>query len=88
MSAHASSLREAVQRRDAAGIERAAHSLKGSVSTFAAKDAVDAASKLEVIGRDARLEVADAAGASLVHEVARLRKALEELIARQDMRLK
>ena len=77
-------IQEAVQRRDAAAIERAAHSLKGSVSTFAAKDAVDAALKLEIIGRDARIEVAETAAASALHEVARLRTALQELIAGQQ----
>jgi two-component system, sensor histidine kinase and response regulator len=38
-------IQDAVKRRDAAAIERAAHSLKGSVSMFAAKDAIEAASE-------------------------------------------
>jgi len=74
----------AVQNKDAAGIERAAHSLRGSVSMFAAKDAVEATSKLEIIGREARVEVAEAAVASVLHEVARLRTAFEELIGGQQ----
>ncbi len=40
-------IRSAIQREDFPGIERAAHSLKGSVVNFAARHSVDAALKLE-----------------------------------------
>ena len=73
-------LQEAVRQRNTEKIERAAHSLKGSVSTFAAKDAIDAAYKLEMIGREGRMDAAESAAESLAHEVVRLRAALEELI--------
>ena len=54
-------IREGVANRDAGALERASHRLKGSVANFSAKRAFDAAYKLEVIGREERLEEADAA---------------------------
>jgi len=47
-----SDLRNAVTARDAQGIERQAHSIKGSVSTFGAGAAFKAALELESQGRN------------------------------------
>ena len=44
-------IREAVATGDQGNLERQAHSLKGSVSTFGAKEAFDAAYELEKQGR-------------------------------------
>jgi HPt (histidine-containing phosphotransfer) domain-containing protein len=44
-------IREAISRGDAASLVRAAHSFKGVAGTFGAKEATEAASKLELIGR-------------------------------------
>ena len=44
-------IRDAVARGDQSGLERHAHSLKGSVSTFGAQEAFDAALALEKQGR-------------------------------------
>ena len=44
-------IRDAVARGDQSGLERHAHSLKGSVSTFGAEEAFDAALALEKQGR-------------------------------------
>ena len=44
-------IREAVARGDTAKLENAAHSLKGSVANFGARDAVEAAFRLEQMGR-------------------------------------
>ena len=44
-------LREAATRGDAQALERAAHGIKGSVSTFGARDAVEAAQHIEQLGR-------------------------------------
>ena len=44
-------IRRAAESADAAALERSAHSLKGSVSPFAAKSAHEAVCKLERIGR-------------------------------------
>jgi CheY-like chemotaxis protein/HPt (histidine-containing phosphotransfer) domain-containing protein len=74
-------LREAVARRDGHGVERAAHTLKGAVAVFAAGAATDAARRLEAIGREGKLDDADAALEALEEELARLRPALDRLAA-------
>ena len=48
-------LRQALERQDAAAIQNAAHGLKGAVANFGAKPAIDAASELERLAREARL---------------------------------
>src|SRR5580700_12210479 len=48
-------IRNAVAANDASGVEHNAHSLKGSVSTFGAKDVFEAALALEKLGRSANL---------------------------------
>ena len=44
-------IQEAVATRDAAKLENTAHALKGSVANFGARDAVEAAFRLEQMGR-------------------------------------
>jgi HPt (histidine-containing phosphotransfer) domain-containing protein len=46
-----SDVKRAIEVRDAQALERAAHSLKGSVANFGAKDAHQAALRLEMMGR-------------------------------------
>ena len=70
-------VREALAAGDAEALESAAHSLKGSVSNFAGSAAVEAALRLETMGRDGDLTDAPAACAALEREIARL---LPELI--------
>ena len=64
-------LRRAVKRREAKGIRIAAHGLKGAVSHFGPSDALEAASALERMAAEGRLQEVDAAldrlAASLVH---------------------
>ena len=72
-------LEAAVKARDAEGIMRAAHRLKGSVATFAAKPATAAAFRLETMGRDGDIGNVDAAFSDLQAELARLHPALESL---------
>jgi PAS domain S-box-containing protein len=76
-----SEVRGAMERGDIAGLERAAHALKGATGNFAAKRAVDAARRLEALARDGNLAAAAAACNALEHEVARLRPALTSLAA-------
>lgn len=46
-----SSIKQAIENNDAPGLERAAHSLKGSASNFSAPDVVESARELEYIGK-------------------------------------
>ena len=72
-------VREAVSSRDAKSLERAAHSLKGSIATFAAQGAHDAALQLERLARAGDLSAAENAYLVLANEIQRLKPALEDL---------
>jgi two-component system, sensor histidine kinase and response regulator len=77
-----SELSDALARGDAGGIASGAHALKGSVANFRADAAFDAAAKLESIGQNGDLSLADFALAKLETEIVRLRqdlKAFEEV---------
>lgn len=74
-------LRNAVSDRQARDIERHAHSLKGSVSNFAANEVIEAAFCLEDKGRrDALADIEDDLRC-LEQTLERLKPALESLIA-------
>jgi HPt (histidine-containing phosphotransfer) domain-containing protein len=45
-------LADAIQKKNARGLERAAHTFKGSVSNFGSKDVYEAALALEKMGRE------------------------------------
>ena len=53
-----SAIEDAISRKDAAGLHRAAHTLKGSVANFGAKAVVEKAKALEMIGRSGDLSSA------------------------------
>ena len=72
-------IRAAVVARDPCEVMKASHSLKGSVSVFGAKSAVDAAQNLESIGREGKLEGLGEAFAQLEREMALVTFALEEI---------
>jgi len=52
---HMAEIRQAVARRDSKALEVAAHTLKGSVSNFAAETACTSAQRLESMGREGNL---------------------------------
>jgi len=79
-----SNIQDAITRKNADELRRAAHFLKGSVSTFAAQAAIDAALKLERIARSGELMGAGDAYASLAAEIRRLRAALQDLMSAQN----
>jgi two-component system sensor histidine kinase/response regulator len=79
--AQLSQISAAIARRDAKALALAAHALKGSVSTFHARRAVEAAAVLEQIGRAGDLSNADHFFEALSVEVASLSRALQELTA-------
>ena len=79
-------IKEAVRRSDAEALRTAAHKLKGSVGNFAAKQALAAAQRLEIMGRDRDLDKAGDAHMALESELARLTEGLTKLIRDSSMR--
>ena len=72
-------LRSAAARGDAKAVERTAHGLKGSVANFGAKAAVDAAFRIESMGRDRKLTEVPQVLQTLEVALAELRPELEAL---------
>jgi CheY-like chemotaxis protein len=72
-------IKEAAERGDSKTVERAAHTIKGSVSNFAAEPAYRAAQKLEEMGRHGDINRAGEACADLESEIERLKPALAAL---------
>ena len=72
-------IREAIDKGDEKGLERSAHTLKGSVGNFFAKKAVDASLRLETMGREGALDEAPQAFEVLEKEIERLIPLLENL---------
>lgn len=72
-------IRTAIASGDAGALERAAHTLKGSVSNFAAQPASEAARRLELIGRTGHLQEAPEACGALETEIERFTLALVAL---------
>ena len=73
-------IQEGIDKGDAHVVERAAHSLKGSVANFAAKRAHEAAYRLEVLGREVNLGEANEALADLEKEIEGLKGALDSAV--------
>jgi two-component system sensor histidine kinase/response regulator len=71
-----SAVRDALARNDSDALQRAAHSLKGSVSTFAAQDALNAVLKVEAIANAKNFDGAADACVVLEKEIERLHIAL------------
>jgi len=72
-------MREAIASGDAQGLERAAHTLKGTVGNFAATAATTAALLLEQMGRERNLAQAEEGYAALERELDRLKASLAEI---------
>ena len=72
-------VRQSASARDARGLERAAHALKGACSNFSAAAAVDAMSVLEQAGRSQKFEQIDECLDRAERELERLRRALVAL---------
>ncbi|MBZ5659425.1 MAG: response regulator [Acidobacteriia bacterium] len=72
-------LREAVAKGDAVGIEFAAHALKGAAANLFAQGTVEAALRLEELGRSGSTDGAREMLAVLESEISRLRLALEDI---------
>jgi HPt (histidine-containing phosphotransfer) domain-containing protein len=72
-------IKEAIRRGDAGTLERAAHTLKGSVGNFAARNAFTAAQRLELMCRDGNPDNGGEACVTLESELARLTEELRKL---------
>jgi HPt (histidine-containing phosphotransfer) domain-containing protein len=73
-------LKDAVARGDSNGVSSAAHSIKGSVASLAARPCYEAAQRLELMGSSGDLTGADGACAALEAEVERLKAALRTFV--------
>jgi two-component system, sensor histidine kinase and response regulator len=69
-------IRSAGERGDARALERLAHKLKGSVSSFGVVRASEAAARLEILGQSGEFTQVEEALAQLEDEVSRFREAL------------
>jgi two-component system, sensor histidine kinase and response regulator len=67
-------IKEGITGNDAGILEREAHSLKGAVGNFGAKEAYEAAYRLEVLGKEGKM-------ATAAEELSNLERALNELIS-------
>ncbi len=72
-------MKKCLTARDAQGVARAAHTLKGAVANFGAQAALEATLHLETLARENKLKSARAAWATLEKEIDRLKKALAGL---------
>lgn len=69
-------IRKALRVQDSKSLEKAAHNLKGSVGNFAAKEAYEAALRLERLGRAQALDDAEEAFRDLERKIERLKLVL------------
>jgi CheY-like chemotaxis protein len=72
-------IRDAITSEDASELQRAAHTLKGSIRIFGAERAAAAALRLETMGRNENLVDAEQAWQVLVKEIERLMPLLTDL---------
>jgi HPt (histidine-containing phosphotransfer) domain-containing protein len=74
-------LKNAIDNGDAPIVERAAHTLKGSVGTFSAKKSLETAFLLETMGHDGNLQEAAEIYSRLAQEVEELDAALKATLS-------
>jgi signal transduction histidine kinase/HPt (histidine-containing phosphotransfer) domain-containing protein len=70
----------AIDQKDAARLKRAAHALKGSVDNFGAGSTLDLALRLEMMGKNMKIDGAEEIFNALSEEMERLKKMLEDII--------
>ena len=79
-------IKEAVEAGNPYELERAAHALKGSASNFAAESTVEAALRLETMGRSLKLAGVQEAYRTLEGEMGRLCPVLAEIAGSRAVR--
>lgn len=72
-------LQAGLAERNSQSVERAAHKLKSSIGNFGAAQAVEAALRLEILGRDGKLADADSTYADVETAVNNLLRELDQL---------
>ncbi len=72
-------IRAAIEAGEAVRVERCVRQLKGAVASFAAREAIHAAQKLEALARTGKLETAPQALEQLEAQLVRLRPGIEAL---------
>jgi PAS domain S-box-containing protein len=72
---HMAEIRQAITKRDASRLQQGAHTLKGSVGNFGAREAFDAAQRLETDGREQHWGQAEQDWAALEEAIGRLKPA-------------
>jgi CheY-like chemotaxis protein len=80
-----SAVREAIERKNSLALERAAHSMKGSVGALAARKAFETARRLEELGHEGKLADAEGVFARLEAEIDRLKPEMESLASGQSL---
>ncbi len=75
-----SEIQKAVDNRNGKDLEKSAHKLKGAVANFEEKAAFEAALKIEMMGKENKLDGIEEAYDILVKEVECLVDALRELV--------
>jgi len=83
---HLFNIKNALNKKDAAQLVRAAHTLKGAVATFAAGNATQAALRLELMGRHQNFNGGREAFNVLEKEIDLLKKALTNLEIEQPVK--
>jgi HPt (histidine-containing phosphotransfer) domain-containing protein len=73
-------MQAAIAQHDGEALQRAAHTLRGSLGTLAAPAALAAAQRLENLGRQGDMAQAEVAYANLANEIARLEHALRDTL--------
>ena len=73
-------IRDAITNEDTSELQRAAHTLKGSIRIFGAERPAAAARRLEIMGREKNLADAQEAWQALVEEIQRLKPLLNDLV--------
>ncbi|HOO72661.1 MAG TPA: Hpt domain-containing protein [Spirochaetota bacterium] len=73
-------IEEAINNGDSEKVGKGSHTIKGAVSNFSARNAFDAAYKLEQIGKSGDLSSAQSAFSSLKKEIRQTGEAMKELL--------
>lgn len=75
-------VRAAIDAQDAKAVEAVAHKMKTNSRTFGAQEVAALAQRIELLGKEGRLDEARAALADLAREQARIMPAVDELLGR------